>query len=120
MKLMISGALLALTLPLTAGCTSHSSDQKTRVVVVNADENLLKTGGSGEITWNGETITLTQLDGLLAQAVAMEPEPALRFEPDPAAGYEIATAILQRIRVSGVTRLGFTGNEKAPNGADPD
>jgi biopolymer transport protein ExbD len=42
----------------------------------------------------------------------MPVEPELQFQPDAAARYVMVDAVLADIKRSGVTRLGFVGNER--------
>ena len=42
----------------------------------------------------------------------MAVEPELQFEPEPLASYDLSAKVLQLIKVSGVTKFGFVGNER--------
>lgn len=65
-----------------------------------------------EIFWNGEPITRSEVIGNLATSLQLPVEPELQFEPEANASYDLSAKILNDIKVSGVTRFGFVGNEK--------
>jgi biopolymer transport protein ExbD len=67
---------------------------------------------ANEILWNGNVINDGQLVTLLNQSKAMRPEPELQFEPEAQASYDISAKVLNIIKISGVTKFGFVGNEK--------
>jgi biopolymer transport protein ExbD len=57
-------------------------------------------------------VTLQQY---LEQTKTMNPEPELHFQPDPAAKYEKVDTVLAVIKRSGISKLGFIGNEQYRN-----
>lgn len=65
-----------------------------------------------QLYWNGEPISEAQLAAVLAEAKAMPVEPELQFEPSAQASYETSLRTLDIIKLSGVTRFGFVGNER--------
>ncbi|MDZ4276209.1 MAG: biopolymer transporter ExbD, partial [Erythrobacter sp.] len=65
-----------------------------------------------QILWNGTAITEGQLRTILAESIKMTPEPELQFEPEALASYRLSARVLQDIKVSGVTKFGFVGNDK--------
>jgi len=74
--------------------------------------NRLAIGADGSVRWNGTAIDLATLRGYLAQTRRLSPEPELQFQPDSAARYVLVDQTLAVIRRSGVTKLGFVGNER--------
>ena len=74
--------------------------------------NTLTLSVDSELTWNGTPISKSQLEELLVEAATMENEPQLMYLPDPYANYEESAELLTLMRKSGITRLGFIGNEK--------
>jgi biopolymer transport protein ExbD len=66
----------------------------------------------GEILWNGNAIDQSELVRNLEISKAMQPEPELQFEPEQFASYDLSAKVLNIIKVSGVTKFGFVGNEK--------
>lgn len=75
---------------------------KNKLVLSNADQ----------ILWNAEVISQGQLVELLRESTNFAVEPELQFEPEAQASYDLSAKVLQIIKVSGVTKFGFVGNEK--------
>ena len=67
---------------------------------------------NNDILWNGEPIDQGVLVANLQRSLAMPVEPELQFEPEAQASYDLAAKVLNIIKHSGVTKLGFVGNEK--------
>ena len=86
-------------------CDPHlprPNEVKNKLVITPADRLL----------WNGEAIDQAQLGELLAITADMEVEPELQFEPAASASYAMSASVLRQIKLSGVTKFGFVGNEK--------
>ncbi|MEQ5788270.1 biopolymer transporter ExbD [Erythrobacter sp. NFXS35] len=81
-------------------------------VVVDPIKNKLILTAQDQILWNGTPVTEGQLVTLLAETTSMATEPELQFEPEALASYDISAKVLQDIKLSGVTKFGFVGNEK--------
>ena len=81
-------------------------------VVVEPEKNKLVLTVDNQILWNGNAIDMGQLRTLLDQSTQMAVEPELQFEPEPLASYDLSAKVLQLIKVSGVTKFGFVGNER--------
>jgi biopolymer transport protein ExbD len=76
--------------------------QKNKIII-NADDSM---------TWNGTPIASDdQLSQYLEATKQIVPEPELHFQPSPDARYERVDAVLAVIKRSGITKLGFIGNE---------
>ena len=67
---------------------------------------------AGEILWNGDSIDDSELVRNLEITKTIDPEPELQFEPEALASYDLSARVLNIIKVSGVTKFGFVGNEK--------
>ena len=80
--------------------------------VINEVKNKVTIERSGAIRWNGEAVSEATLRDLLRQTQAMPVEPQLQYEPDGSASYAQSARVLNLIRQAGVTKLGFTGNER--------
>ena len=72
----------------------------------------LEIGANGALFWNGETVTPDQLRGRLGQLAADPATPELRVHSDSEARYARVDEVLAWIRIAGVQRLGFVGNER--------
>jgi biopolymer transport protein ExbD len=75
-------------------------------------KNRVSIDAGGIIQWNGSPIDRLTLRRYLAATLRMPVEPELQFQPDAAARYVMVDAVLADIKRSGVTRLGFVGNER--------
>lgn len=80
--------------------------------VVDPVKNKLAIDAAGVITWNGAPVDLVTVRQYLDQTVKMVPEPELQFQPDAQTRYVIVDQVLAEIKRSGVTKLGFVGNEQ--------
>jgi len=81
-------------------------------ITIEPEKNKLTVDTANVIAWNGVPVTLGQLAGILRQTTQKDPEPELQFQPDPRSRYEITDRVLAEIKRSGVTKLGFVGNEQ--------
>lgn len=79
---------------------------------VNPTKNRLTIDPDGAIRWNGAAVDMLTLRQYLAQSMALPVEPELQFQPAAEARYLTVDEVLATIRRSGVTRLGFVGNER--------
>ena len=103
MSIPVATHAVAIDLPAPSPPTDEIIDPiKNKIVLTPANE----------ILWNGEAITQGQLVGNLQQTLTFATEPELQFEPEPQASYDISAKVLNIIKVSGVTKFGFVGNEK--------
>lgn len=75
-------------------------------------KNKLVLTAQDQILWNGVSVSEGELRTILADTTRMTPEPELQFEPEALASYELSARVLQDIKVSGVTKFGFVGNDK--------
>ena len=80
--------------------------------VVDPVKNKLAIDAGGIITWNGTPVDLVTARQYLDQTTRMVPEPELQFQPDAQTRYVIVDQVLAEIKRSGVTKLGFVGNEQ--------
>ncbi len=82
---------------------------------VKPDFNTVEVDFLGGITWNKEPVTLTQLKTDLTAAANKRPEPETRLHPDAQAKYAIVDQVMAVAQQSGVTKMGFVGNEAYAN-----
>lgn len=75
-------------------------------------KNKVGVDADGVIRWNGAVVDRLTLRQYLAASLRMPVEPELQFQPDAAARYLAVDEVLADIRRSGVTKLGFVGNER--------
>ena len=84
-------------------------------LMIDPIKNRLTTDPAGTIFWNGSPIDLVTLRQYLNQTKNMTPEPELQFEPNAQTRYVVVDNMLAVIKRSGVTKLGFVGNERYGN-----
>jgi biopolymer transport protein ExbD len=79
---------------------------------VQPDKNTISIDAAGVVTWNGNPVDDLTLRQYLDQTTQLNPEPELHFQPDRNARYEVVDRVLAVVKRSGVTKLGFVGNEQ--------
>ena len=79
--------------------------------MIDSVKNKLAIDAAGTITWNGAPIDKATLRSYLKSSMAMPVEPELQFQPDRQTRYVIVDEVLAIIKHSGITKLGFVGNE---------
>ncbi len=82
---------------------------------VDAQKNKITIDAAGTTAWNGSPVDEVTLRQYLDASAALNPEPELHFQPAPDARYEVVDRTLAVIKRSGVTKLGFIGNEQYRN-----
>ncbi len=88
-----------------------NSDQNTPPPI-DPIKNKVSVDPAGTITWNGSPIDIVTLRLYLDRTKAMSPEPELHVQPDAQARYNVVDNVLAVIKRSGVTKMGFVGNEQ--------
>ena len=83
--------------------------------IVQPDKNTISIDPTGQVAWNGTPVDDVTLRQYLNASLALPTEPELHFQPDPNARYEKVDEVLAIIKRSGVTRMGFIGNEQYRN-----
>ncbi|MFA5968585.1 MAG: biopolymer transporter ExbD [Sphingomonas sp.] len=79
---------------------------------VQPDKNTIAIDPAGVVSWNGTPVDDLTLRQYLDQTTQLPLEPELHFQPDRVARYEVVDRVLAVIKRSGVTKLGFVGNEQ--------
>jgi biopolymer transport protein ExbD len=70
--------------------------------------SVLAINQQGALLWNGETIADAALPAKLS--ALQQSGATLHMQTDPEARYERFDAILAKVKLAGITRLGFVGN----------
>ena len=83
--------------------------------VVQPDKNKITIDPAGQVAWNGTPVDDITLRQYLDASLQLPTEPELHFQPDPQARYEKVDEVLAIIKRSGVTKMGFIGNEQYRN-----
>ena len=94
-------------LPVNNSNTPPPVDAQKNKIIIDANDN---------VTWNGTPVTSDeQLNQYLQATLQIQPEPELHFQPLPDARYEKVDKVLAIIKRSGISKLGFIGNEQYAN-----
>jgi biopolymer transport protein ExbD len=94
-------------LPVNSNQPAPPVEPQKNKIIIYADDRM---------TWNGTEITSdAQLEQYLEATKQIVPEPELHFQPSPEARYERIDSVLAVIKRSGITKLGFFGNEYYAN-----
>ena len=88
------------------------NDPNNQQQIIDAQKNKVSIDPAGQVTWNGTPVDTVTLQQYLEQTKTIVPEPELHFQPDPTARYARVDEVLAVIKRSGVTKLGFIGNEQ--------
>ncbi|KQS04441.1 biopolymer transporter ExbD [Sphingomonas sp. Leaf357] len=91
------------------------NDPSNKQPIIDPQKNKVVIDPAGQISWNGAPVDPVTLQQYLEQTTQIKPEPELHFQPDPQARYARVDEILAVIKRSGVTKLGFIGNEQYRN-----
>ena len=75
-------------------------------------KNELGLSASGQLSWNGKSISDAQLTGALGGIAAMAKQPEVHFRPDASVRYDRVDQVLGLAARSGADRFGFVGNEQ--------
>ena len=82
---------------------------------VDPQKNKVVIDPAGVILWNGAPVDEVTLQQYLEQTKNINPEPELHFQPDRVAKFEKVDTVLAIIKRSGISKLGFIGNEQYRN-----
>ena len=82
---------------------------------IDPEKNKISIDAAGTVAWNGSPVDEVTLRQYLDASAALNPEPELHFQPAPDALYENVDRTMAVIKRSGVTKLGFIGNEQYRN-----
>ncbi|MEO5866447.1 MAG: biopolymer transporter ExbD [Sphingomonas sp.] len=91
------------------------NDPSKQNQVVDAQKNKVVISPDGTVLWNNNPVDLVTLQAYLQQTKTINPEPELHFQPDAQARYEQVDKVLAVIKRSGISKLGFVGNEQYAN-----
>ncbi len=84
-------------------------------VNVEPDKNKISIDAAGVVAWNGTPVDDLTLRQYLDATKSINPEPELHFQPDANARYETVDRVLAVVKRSGISKLGFIGNEQYRN-----
>ncbi|BBE35164.1 biopolymer transporter ExbD [Sphingosinicella microcystinivorans] len=67
------------------------------------------------IYWNDQEVDLATLRSYFNDAARMEPQPEIHLKPDALSRYDVVNNVMAQAQMSGVTKIGFVGNEAYAN-----
>ena len=91
------------------------NDPNNQPPPIDPQKNKVTIDPAGTIAWNGAPVDKVTLQQYLEATKGINPEPELHFQPDPQARYARVDEVLAVIKRSGVSKLGFIGNEQYRN-----
>jgi biopolymer transport protein ExbD len=67
------------------------------------------------IYWNDQEVDPATLRSYFNDAARMEPQPEIHLKPDALSRYDVVNNVMAQAQMSGVTKIGFVGNEAYAN-----
>lgn len=67
------------------------------------------------IYWNDQEVDMATLRSYFNDAARMEPQPEIHLKPDALSRYDVVNNVMAQAQLSGVTKIGFVGNEAYAN-----
>ena len=67
------------------------------------------------IYWNDQEVDMATLRSYFNDAARMEPQPEIHLKPDALSRYDVVNDVMAQAQMSGVTKIGFVGNEAYAN-----
>ncbi len=109
--LLVLLIMFIITIPLQTHAVKFDIPRGTAPVVDRIKNKVVITG-AGAILWNGIAVPVDGLRYNLVLTARMQPQPELHLQPEPHARYELVDQVLAVTKRSGVSNLGFVGNER--------
>ncbi|WP_298401542.1 biopolymer transporter ExbD [Sphingobium sp.] len=106
--------MFIITIPIQTHSVGVDLPGQAKEIPIRMDpvKNRVGIDADGVIRWNGAAIDRMTLRRYLAASLRLPVEPELQFQPNAAARYVTVDEVLADIKRSGVTNLGFVGNER--------
>jgi biopolymer transport protein ExbD len=104
--------MFIITIPVASHNVPLDLPQPAPVQLAPRPFHQLDIAANGSLAWNGAPIAAEALQAQLAQLAADPATPELRLNANSEARYERIDQVLAQIRLAGVQRLGFVGNER--------
>jgi biopolymer transport protein ExbD len=104
--------MFIITIPVASHKVPLDLPHPTPIPVPERPFHQLDIAADGGLSWNGAALPADQLTARLLQLAADPAMPELRLNAASEARYERIDQVLAQIRLAGVERLGFVGNER--------
>jgi biopolymer transport protein ExbD len=102
--------LLIITIPIQSHAVKLDMPRpNTPPPPVQPDSVELGVDFDGTITWQGNTVTINELDSYLKDASLKNPQPEIHLNPNRLAKYDWVAEVLAHAQRIGVTHIGFSG-----------
>ena len=104
--------MFIITIPVASHKVPLDLPRPTPETIPQRSYHQLDIAADGSLAWNGAALPAGQLQGRLLLLAADPATPELRLNADSEARFERVDQIVAQIRLAGVARLGFIGNER--------
>ena len=113
--LLVLLIMFIITIPLQSHAVKLDLPTGTPPAEILKTKNKVVITGAGAVLWNGSPISLDGLKNTLALTTQMDPRPELHLQPEPDARYALVDEVLAITKRTGVSNVGFVGNERYLN-----
>lgn len=104
---LVTATVINPAVPLTLPKTSASQiQQPPETVTISID-------ASGQVSWNQDHVSLSQLDERMAQAAQQAKKPSLQLRADKDVKYDAVAQVMARASKAGLTDLAFVSDTQA-------
>jgi biopolymer transport protein ExbD len=103
--------MLIVSIPMSTHKVPLDLPQPSPIPITPPPIHRLGIQASGALLWDGQALPAAALPARLGALQADPTLPVLELDAEGEARYERVDQVLAQIRVAGVTRLGFVGNE---------
>jgi biopolymer transport protein ExbD len=110
--LLVLLIMFIITIPLQSHAVKVDLPSGPPPVEILRVKNKVVVTDEGAVLWNGSPISLAILRDTLALTTQLYPRPELHLQPEPDARYELVDEVLAITKRTGVTNVGFVGNER--------
>jgi biopolymer transport protein ExbD len=110
--LLVLLIMFIITIPLQSHAVKVDLSTGLPPVEILRVKNKVVVTREGAVLWNGAPVSLPVLRDTLAATTGLNPRPELHLQPEPDARYELVDEVLAITKRSGVTNVGFVGNER--------
>lgn len=113
--LLVLLVMFIITLPIQTHAVKFEIPSGPPVKTVLPVSNEVSVTAGGQILWNGQQVSASELRSLLLQTQQIDPVPELHLRPQSAARYETVDQVLAIAKRAHVRNMGFVGNEAYAN-----
>ena len=113
--LLVLLIMFIITIPLQSHAVKLDLPSGKPPAEILLNKNKVVVTSAGAILWNGSPISQDRLRRTLAATTQLQPMPELHLQPEPDARYELVDEVLAITKQTGVTNVGFVGNERYAN-----